>query len=91
MLVSFAGILAQGEKTIVHELSKFYQVVDCIRITGRNDFLIKIIVSSMDEFKIINDEVAKLGQVDTSMVVSTFTNNTSIDIEKFLLTNKALF
>lgn len=84
MLVSFTGVFAQQEKTIVNELSKFYQVVECIRITGKNDFLIKIMVSSMEEFKIINDEVAKLGQVDTSLVVSTFVNNTTIDLEKML-------
>jgi Lrp/AsnC family leucine-responsive transcriptional regulator len=86
MLVSFTGVFAQQEKTIVNELSKFYQVVECIRITGKNDFLIKIMVSSMEEFKIINDEVAKLGQVDTSLVVSTFVNNTTIDLEKMLQT-----
>jgi len=88
MLVSFTGVFAQQEKTIVSELSKYYQVVECIRITGRTDFLIKIMVASMDEFKIINDEVAKLGQVDTSLVVSTFTNNTTVDIEKMLQTAK---
>lgn len=86
MLVSFTGVFAQQEKTITSELSKYYQVVECIRITGRNDFLIKIMVASMDEFKIINDKVANFGQVDTSLVVSTFTNNTTIDIDKMLKT-----
>jgi Lrp/AsnC family leucine-responsive transcriptional regulator len=88
MLVSFTGVFSQQEKTIVNELSKFYQVVECVRITGKNDFLIKIMVSSMEEFKVINDEVAKLGQVDTSLVVSTFVSNTTIDIDKMLHTEQ---
>jgi len=84
MLVSFAGVFTKQEKDIVDILSKYYQVIDCVRITGRNDFLIKIIVQSMDEFKIINDEVAKFGQVETSLVVTNFTNNTTIDIKKMI-------
>ncbi|MDD3437004.1 MAG: Lrp/AsnC family transcriptional regulator [Candidatus Gastranaerophilales bacterium] len=88
MLVSFAGIFTQQEKDIVNALSKYYQVIECLRITGKNDFLIKIMVSSMDEFKIINDEVAKFGQVETSLVVTTFTKNTTVDIEKMLKTEK---
>lgn len=84
MLVSFAGVFSRQEKDIVDVLSKYYQVIECLRITGRNDFLIKIIVNSMDEFKVINDEVAKFGQVETSLVVTDFTNNASIDVEKML-------
>ena len=30
MLVSFTGVFAQQERTIVSELSKYYQVVECI-------------------------------------------------------------
>ena len=89
MLASFTGVYSQQEKNIVNKLSKFYQVIECLRITGKNDFLIKIVVPSMDEFKKINDEIANFGQVETSIVVTTFTQNTTIDIEKMLnLTNE---
>lgn len=88
MLVSFVGVFTQQEKSIVDALSKYYQVVECLRITGKNDFLIKILVSSMDEFKTINDEVAKFGQVETSLVVTNFIKNTTIDIDKMLSTEK---
>lgn len=84
MLVSFVGVFTQQEKSIVDALSKYYQVVECLRITGKNDFLIKILVRSMDEFKIINDEVAKFGQVETSLVVTNFIKNTTMDIDKML-------
>lgn len=88
MLVSFAGVFTQQEKSIVDTLAKYYQVTECIRITGKNDFLIKILVTSMEEFKIINDEVAKYGQVETSLVVTNFINNTTIDIDKMLNTKQ---
>lgn len=84
MLVSFAGVFTKQEKDIVNALSKYYQVIECLRITGKNDFLIKILVNSMDEFKVINDEVAKFGQIETSLVVTKFTQNTTINIEKML-------
>jgi len=84
MLVSFTGTFKQQEKNIIESLSKYYQVAECLRITGKNDFLIKIHVRSMDEFKIINDEVAQYGQVDTSLVVTTFEKNTSINLKKML-------
>jgi len=84
VMLSCSGAYTPKEQTIVNMLSKYYQVVECLRISGKNDFLIKVIVQSMDEFKSINNELGNFGQVETSFAVTTFIKNTSIDIGKMI-------
>lgn len=84
MIVSISGVFGFQEKSFVDSVSKFSQVVECLRITGNHDFLIKVVVKSIEELKTINDEVAKFGQVNTSIVVSDFIEHKSIDINKII-------
>ncbi len=84
ILLSVSGAFAQQEKRIVEAVSKYHQVTECLRISGKNDFLIRVLAASMDEFKAINDDIARFGQVETSFVVTKFINNTAIDVKKML-------
>lgn len=76
--LSCSGAYTPKEQVIVDMLSEYNQVVECLRISGKNDFLIKVIVSSMEEYKQINNALGKFGQIETSFVVTSFINNTNI-------------
>lgn len=80
--LSCTGPYTPKEKVIVEMLSEYHQVVECLRISGKNDFLIKLCVTSMDEYKKINNELGKFGQIETSFIVSDFINNQNIDVSK---------
>ena len=80
--LSCAGAYTPKEQVIVDMLSEYRQVLEVLRISGKNDFLIKVCVKSMDEYKEINDKLGKFGQIETSFVVTSFINNTSIDLSK---------
>lgn len=80
IFLNCSGAYTPKEQVIVEMLSKYPQVVECLRISGRNDFLIKVTVSSMDEYKQINNKLGKYGEIETSFVVTSFINNTGINL-----------
>lgn len=82
ILLSCSGAYTPKEQIIVDMLSKYNQVVECLRISGKNDFLIKVTVASMEEYKEINNSLGKFGQIETSFVVTSFINNTNITFNK---------
>ncbi|HSA05563.1 MAG TPA: Lrp/AsnC family transcriptional regulator [Candidatus Gastranaerophilales bacterium] len=84
MMVSLSGIFSIQEKAFSETMMQFHQVIECLRITGTNDFLIKVITKSIEELKIVNDEVARFGQVNSSIVVYDFLEHKSIDIKKLM-------
>lgn len=45
-------------------------------------FFIKLSGATMDDYKKINDEIGRHGQIETSFVVSSFINDPSITISK---------
>lgn len=79
ILLSCSGAYTPKEQVIVDMLSKYKQVVECLRISGKNDFLIKVTVVSMEEYKEINNILGKFGQIETSFVVTSFINNIGIN------------
>lgn len=82
MTVSISGVLGFQKDAFVNSVLKLPNVIECLRITGNYDFLIKVIASSIEDLKIVNDEVGKFGQVNTSIVVSDFIENKHLDINK---------
>lgn len=82
--LSCSGAYTPKEQVIVEMLSQYYQVLEILRISGRNDFLIKVCVNSMDEYKEINDKLGKFGQIETSFIVTSFINNLGVNITKKL-------
>ena len=80
--LSCIGAYTPKEQVIVDMLSEYCQVLEVLRISGKNDFLVKVCVKSMDEYKEINDKLGKFGQIETSFIVTTFINNTSVNLSK---------
>ena len=80
--MSCSGAYTPKEQVIVDMLSVYPQVSEVLRISGKNDFLIKVCVRSMDEYKEINDKLGKFGQIETSFIVTSFINNLGVNISK---------
>ena len=78
--LSCLGAYTPKEQVIVDMLSEYPQVLEVLRISGKNDFLVKVCVQSMEEYKEINDKLGKFGQIETSFIVTSFVNNPSIDL-----------
>ena len=80
--LSCSGAYTPKEQVIVDMLSEYPQVLEVLRISGKNDFLVKVCVQSMDEYKEINDKLGKFGQIETSFIVTSFINNLGINLTK---------
>ena len=78
--LSCTGAYTPKEQVIVDMLSEYPQVLEVLRISGKNDFLVKVCVQSMEEYKEINDKLGKFGQIETSFIVTSFINNPSVDL-----------
>ena len=78
--LSCSGAYTPKEQVIVDMLSEYPQVLEVLRISGKNDFLVKVCVQSMEEYKEINDKLGKFGQIETSFIVTSFVNKPSIDL-----------
>lgn len=78
--LSCSGAYTPKEQVIVDMLSEYPQVLEVLRISGKNDFLVKVCVQSMEEYKEINDKLGKFGQIETSFIVTSFINNPSVDL-----------
>lgn len=76
--LSCSGAYTPKEQVIVDMLMQYHQVSEVLRISGKNDFLIKVSVQSMEEYKEINDKLGKFGQIETSFIVTSFMNNLGI-------------
>ena len=71
------------EQMLVDILKKYPQVLEVLRITGKNDFMVKFCAKTMEECKEITDKLGRYGQIETSFVVTSFVNNSSINLTKF--------
>ena len=78
--LSCSGAYTPKEQVIVDMLSEYPQVLEVLRISGKNDFLVKVCVQSMEEYKEINNKLGTFGQIETSFIVTSFVNNPSIDL-----------
>ena len=80
--LSCSGAYTPKEQVIVKMLKTYPQVSEVLRVSGKNDFLIKVCVRSMDEYKEINNKLGEFGQVETSFVVTSFINNLGVNLTK---------
>ena len=67
------------EQMLVDILKKYPQVLEVLRITGKNDFMVKFCAKTMEECKEITDKLGRYGQIETSFVVTSFVNNSDIN------------
>lgn len=82
IMLSCSGVYTPKEKVIVEMLSSYPQVTEVLRISGKNDFLIKVCVQSMEEYKEINNKIGEFGQIETSFIVTNFISNLGVNITK---------
>lgn len=82
--LSCSGAYTPKEQVIVDMLSVYPQVLEILRISGKNDFLIKVCVQSMDEYKEINNKLGEFGEIETSFIVTSFMNDLGVNISKKL-------
>ena len=80
--LSCTGAYTPKEQVIVEMLQAYPQVSGILRVSGKNDFLIKVCVRSMEEYKEINNKLGEFGQIETSFIVTSFIN--SLGVCKFL-------
>jgi len=67
------------EQMLVDILRKYPQVLEVLRITGKNDFMVKFCANTMEECKEITDKLGRYGQIETSFVVTSFVDNSDIN------------
>ncbi len=75
ILVNISGIFGFQEKKFVELVKTIPEIVECLRITGTNDFMLKVVVKSVNELREVNDTIAGFGQVNTSIVVDSHGNS----------------
>ncbi len=84
MLVNLPGSFGvQVEKT-ESVISDIPEVLECHRITGRDDMVVKVVFKDIPHMKRIIDSIAPFGQINTCVVVTSFRNEPFLDIEKYL-------
>lgn len=67
------------EQMLVDILKKYPQVLEILRITGKNDFMVKFCAKTMEECKEITDKLGRYGEIETSFVLTSFVNNSDIN------------
>lgn len=88
VLINLPGsTISQVEKT-ENAISKIPEVLECHRVTGHEDIVIKIIFEDITHLNRIITSVAPFGQINTCIVVNSFRNEPYLDIENFLKLKK---
>ncbi len=72
-------------QTFIEAVREIPEVLECHQISGNQDFLIKIITSSIKSYKILLSEkiatLPNIGKIESKFVLSTGKNTTEIPIE----------
>lgn len=64
-------------------IDEFPEIIECLRVTGSNDCIIKAVVSSIEHMRILIEELGKFGKIDTSIVTYKFITRNAIDLNKY--------
>ena len=64
------------------QLQSMPEVLECHRMVGKDSFLLKVGVASLDHLERLIDELSQYGQSTTSIVMSSFVINRTIVREK---------
>ena len=84
MLVNLPGSFGvQVEKT-ENVIADIPEVLECHRVTGQDDMIIKVVFKDIPHLKIVIDSIAPFGQINTCIVVTSFRNESFLDIEKYI-------
>jgi len=68
----------------VKEINKLEEVLECFHVTGKEDFLLKVVVKNIPDYeKFILEKLTKIkgvSRVNTTFILSTFKQSTKIPI-----------
>lgn len=81
MKISIPGIHAHQMARAIDIAVKCPEVIECHRITGSDDLIIKTILTSREHLREILDTFAPFGQITTSIVIASFIDNNYVDLE----------
>jgi Lrp/AsnC family transcriptional regulator, leucine-responsive regulatory protein len=88
MLVNLPGSFSvQVEKT-ENVIADIPEVLECHRITGRDDMVVKVVFKDIPHMKKVIDSIAPFGQINTCMVVTSFRNQPFLDMKKYMINLK---
>ncbi len=84
MLINLPGSFSVQVEQAENVIANIPEVLECHRVTGRDDMIVKVIFSDIPHLKKVIDSVAPFGQIMTCIVVTSFRNEPYLNIEKYL-------
>ena len=85
MLINLPGSFSIQVQKTEDVIANIPEVLECHRVTGRDDMILKVVFSDIPHLKKVIDSVAPFGQINSYIVVTSFRNEAYIDIEKYLV------
>lgn len=83
ILVTLGGNMSPFIMKVEEIIKDVPEVLECHRVTGREDVIIKMVFSSIPHLKKVIDSIAPLGELNTCIIVTSSRETSYIDIEKF--------
>ena len=79
--ISIPGIHAHQMAKAIEIAMKTPEVIECHRITGSDDMIIKTLLTSREHLKRIIDTFAPYGQLTTAIVIASFIDKHFMDLD----------
>lgn len=90
MLVNLQGSFGvQVEKT-ENVIANILEVLECHRVTGRDDMILKVLAKDISHLRSVIDSVAPYGQLNTCIVTQSFRDGAFMDIDNYMLRLKEI-
>lgn len=84
MLINLSGNFSTKVKKTEKAISNISEILECHRVTGRDDMVIKVIFKDILHLQTVIDKIAPFGQLNTCIVVTSFRNEGTINMEKYI-------
>ena len=84
MLVNLPGSFADQVEKTENIVANIPEVLECHRVTGRDDMVVKVVFKDMPHIKKVIDSLAPHSKLNTCIVVTSFRNEAYLDIEKYI-------
>lgn len=80
--VSLHGLFGPKLKETAKSFLKIPEVLEFYNVTGGDDIIMKVVVSSIDHLRVVISKVAPLGQMYTRIIVTEFKNQSNINVKE---------
>ena len=85
--INLPGIFGREMAKILEELKEHPEILECHRITGTNDVLVKSVLTSRNHLRQLLDILAKFGPVSTSISVESYIDKPAVDLKELINSN----